>query len=154
MGFNPSKESLGYTRTAVKDRFGTGCGRKVWNCHQRSGVTSFLLQIHLSMTTSITPFLTAQEETTIPVELRRSEQNSLLTPSTPERDAPNRNLVKDDLCVSIQLFSGTSKHDMTFSCGAERCWSPVSMAIMIRGVVDLWVNLVGGKNEDMWEPYG
>lgn len=48
-----------------------------------------------------------------------------------------RNLVKDDLCISIQLFPWASKHDMTSSCGAERCWSPVFTAIVIRSVVDL-----------------
>lgn len=54
----------------------------------------FPLQIHLSTTPSITPNLTAQEEATGPVELRSPRgcpgQNPHLTPSSPERGAPNR----------------------------------------------------------------
>lgn len=56
-----------------------------------------------------------------------------------------RVLVKDDLCISIQLFPGASKHDMTSSCGAERWCSPVSTAIVTRSALDLRINLVGRK---------
>lgn len=56
---------------------------------------SFPLQIHLYAIPSTTPNLTAQEEATGPVELRRSpsgcaRENPPLTPSSSERGAPSR----------------------------------------------------------------
>lgn len=60
------------------------------------------------------------------------------------------------ICAFPLLFPGASKvqHDIFTWCRKVLAPSPVSMAVVIREDMNLWINLVGRKNEDLWEPYG